>query len=50
MAGYKNSILYGDENGKLTGEMGYERTIAQIIADKTGRTTYAYVNYTSQKK
>ena len=24
--------------------------IAQIIAGKTGRTTYAYVNYTSQKK
>ena len=53
MAGHKNmkTIIKNDSNGDFisyTGEIVEYKSIAQIIANKTGATVWAFTNYTSQ--
>lgn len=48
MAGYKNAAIYKYAKGNKKGGLTYYETVAQKIADETGKSTYAYVNYTSQ--
>ena len=48
MAGYKNAAIYEYAKGNKKGDLRYYETVAQKIADETGKSTYAYVNFTSQ--